>query len=174
MVGIHLEGRVANESGHRARNVGGSAEGHDGDHGETAVVELGGLLLLESLGVDAREVNRREDDGGEVAALSVVSAPGLGDELGEEDGEVDLLLSGFGDGGPGIEGLHGRKRLEGDVLGGGEHAGEVEAGALDEVAGGGKHGASSVLELSGTEPGESGLRSEISKAKGIEGLEGHR
>lgn len=103
-----------------------------------------------------------------------MSALGLGDELSEEDGEDDLLLAGIGDGGPGIEGLHGRKRLEGDVLGGGEHAGEVEAGALDEVAGGGKHGASSVLELGGTEPGQGGLRSEIGKSKGIESLEGHR
>ena len=74
-----LEGGVANKSRHGARNVGGSAEGHNGDHGETAIVELGGLLLLESLGVDAREVNGREDDSGEVTALGVVSALGLGD-----------------------------------------------------------------------------------------------
>ena len=103
-----------------------------------------------------------------------MSALGLGDELGEEDSEDDLLLASVRDGGPGVEGLHGREGLEGDVLGGGEHAGEMEAGALDEVASGGKHGASSVLELGGTEPGKSGLRPKIGKAKGIEGLEGHR
>ena len=103
-----------------------------------------------------------------------MSSLGLGDELGEEDSDINLLLAGLGDGAPGIEGLHGRKGLEGDVLRGGQHAGEMEAGALHEVARGGKHGATGVLELSGTEPGESGVRAKIGKAEGIECLEGHR
>jgi len=150
----HLEHGVASKSRDRSWDVGSSAERHDGDHSKTAVVELGILLLLECLGGDVGEVNRRENDSGQISALGVMRALDLCDDLGKEDGEVDLRAAGLGHGGPGVEGLHGRKVGEGDALGGGEHSWEVPSGGLDEVAGGGEHGAAGVLELGGAEPGE--------------------
>ena len=169
-VSDNLEGRVANEGRYGSRDIVGGDEGHDGDHGKTAVVELTVLLLGHGLGVDAREINGRENNGGVGSSLGVVSSLGLGDHLGNEDGEKDLRLAGIGDGGPGIEGLHAGERLEGDVVA--EHAGEVDARSLDDVAGGGKHGNTAVLELGGTEPEEGLLTSRGGKGEGVEVLDG--
>jgi len=162
--------RVAAEEGDRSRNIARTDIRHDGNHGKTAVVELPAALLLKSVGVDAGEVEAREDDLGERSALGVVGALGLGLELGNEDGADDLSLASEGDGLPGIEGVHLGEGLEGDVRG--EHAGEVDARGLDHVAGGGKHGNAAVLELGGTEPGEGLFGSELSKAEGVEVLSG--
>mmetsp|Transcript_37589 Transcript_37589/g.76678 ORF Transcript_37589/g.76678 Transcript_37589/m.76678 type:complete len:225 (-) Transcript_37589:72-746(-) len=167
-----LEHGVADEGGDRSGDVGGGNERHDGDHGEAAVVELSILLLLEGGRIDAGEVDGGEDDGGEVSTLGVVGSVGLGDDLGKEDGEVDLGLAGVGDGSPGIQGLHGRKGLERDAVGGGEHAGEVAPGGLDQVPGGGEHGDAGVLELGRAEPGEGGLGSEGGEVQGVELGEG--
>ena len=168
-VSDNLEGRVANEGRYGSRDIVGGDEGHDGDHGKTAVVELTVLLLGHGLGVDAREVNGRENNGGVGSSLGVVSSLGLGDHLGNEDGEKDLRLAGIGDGGPGIEGLHAGERLEGDVVA--EHAREVEARSLDDVASGGKHGNTAVLQFGGTEPGKGLVTSNASKSKGVESLD---
>ena len=167
----HLrEPRVAAEEGDGSGNIACRDIAHDADHGKAAVVELPAALLLESLGVDAREVELGEDDLGERSALGVVSALGLGRELGNEDGADDLGLAGEGDGLPGIEGVHAGEGLEGDVRG--EHAGEVDASGLDHVAGGGEHGNAAVLELGGAEPGEGLVRSELGEAEGVEVLSG--
>merc|ERR1719199_77991 len=164
------EPRVAAEEGDGSRDIASTDIRHDADHGKTAVVELPAALLLKSLGVDAGEVELGEDDLGERSALCVVGALGLGLELGNEDGADDLSLAGEGDGLPGIEGVHLREGLEGDIRG--QHAGEVDAGGLDHVAGGGKHGNSAVFELGGTEPGEGLVGSELRKAEGVEVLSG--
>lgn len=48
----------------------------------------------------------------------------------------------------------------------------MNAGALNEVAGSGKHGYATVLQLSGAEPGQGRLRAETSEIKRIKGREG--
>jgi hypothetical protein len=91
----------------------------------------------------------------------------------EREGRLKILkrLTSIGDGIPSIKGLHGREGLEGNTLA--EHTGEVDPGSLDKVSSGGKHSNAGVLELSGTEPGQSLIRSQGGKAKGVELLEGH-
>ena len=89
-------------------------------------------------------------------------------KLGNEDHRQDLSLTGHGDGRPGLGRAHLRERLEANVTGGGEHTGEVDSGGVDEVSGGGNHGATSVLELGGAEPGESLIRSQGGEVEGIE------
>ena len=145
----------------------GEVDGGEDNSGEVAtlrgrVERASTLVALEIAGVSALASRSH---------LHVVDALGLGDHLGEKDGKEDLggglegvhvvtretkvahlSLASIGDSVPGIEGLHGREGLEGDT--GGELAGEVEAGALDEVAGGGKHSNAAVLELGSAEPEE--------------------
>merc|ERR1719199_739845 len=59
------EPRVAAEEGDGSRDIASTDIRHDADHGKTAVVELPAALLLQSLGVDAGEVELGEDDLGE-------------------------------------------------------------------------------------------------------------
>ena len=53
-----------------------------------------------------------------------------------------------------------------------EHAGEMDARSLDDVAGGGKHGNTAVLQLGGTEPEERLLTSRGGQVKGVKVLDG--
>ena len=165
-----LESRVSNKGRDGSWDVSGGAEGHDGDHGKTSVVELSALLLHQLSSVNTREVNWGEDNSWEFSSLGVVGSLGLSDDFGKEDGEVDLGLSGIRDGSPGIEGLQGGERFEGNIRG--EHSWEVDSSTLDKVSGGGKHSNTGVLELGGTEPSKGGLRSEGGKVEGIEAFEG--
>jgi len=64
-----------------------------------------------------------------------------------------LSLSGVGDSVPSIKRLHGGEGLESGSVG--ELTREVESSTLDDVSGGGKHGNTSMLELSSAEPKES-------------------
>lgn len=70
---------------------------------------------------------------------------------------------------PGIKGLHGGERLKSGVVG--QVSREVDSGSLDDVSGCGEHGNTRVLQLGGTEPSQSGLRSQVSESKGVESLE---
>jgi len=164
---IDLESRVSNKGRDGSWDIVSGDERHDGDHGKTSVVELTVLLLLQSLGIDVREVNWRENNSGKGSSLGVVGGLRLSGDLGNEDGGKDLGLSGIRDGSPGIEGLHGGERFEGNIRG--EHSWEVDSSTLDDVSGGGKHSNAAVLEFRSTEPGEGLVRSSKGKAKGIEG-----
>ena len=119
------------------------------------IVELTVPLGSDGCGINSTEVDRREDDGWEVSALSVVDALRLGNDFRNEDCEENLGLASVGDGIPRVEGLHGREGLEGGPVG--KLPGEMETGSLNNVPSGCKHSNASMLELSGTEPKE-GLR----------------
>lgn len=71
---------------------------------------------------------------------------------------------------PGIEGLHGGKRFEGNITA--EHSWEMPSSCLDQVSGGGKHGNSAVLKFGSPEPSQSGFRSQSGKVKRIPGSNG--
>ena len=119
----------------------------DGDHGKTAVLELGKLHLLLLLGVGGVEAEGVE---GEVAGTSVVALghAGVGGEghgLDEGDPEEDLL-HGVGEGIMSVDDLG--DGLEAELL-----AGDADELGDDETDGG-EHGGAAVLELGLAEPGE--------------------
>ena len=163
-----MEGRNSGKSRDGARDVGLRDEGHDGDHRKTGVVEFTVHLSLHGDGIDLGAVDWREDNGWEWSSLGVVDILGLGHKLSNEDCGKDLSLSGIRDGSPSINWTHGGKVGEGNVVG--EHAWEVESSGVDKVTSGGNHGATSVLELSSTEPVEGFFGSNGGKAHRIENL----
>mmetsp|Transcript_20987 Transcript_20987/g.31886 ORF Transcript_20987/g.31886 Transcript_20987/m.31886 type:complete len:175 (-) Transcript_20987:326-850(-) len=110
----NLEHGVSSKGRYGSRNIGGGAERNDCDHSKTSIVQFTVLLNLQLIILYGGEVNRRENNGGEVSSLGVVDSLGLRYKLGKKDGEVDLVLSTIGDGIPGIKRLHGRKALEGN------------------------------------------------------------
>jgi hypothetical protein len=157
------------ESRDRSWDVVLREERHDSNLGKTSVVKLCVSLSLHGNITDTREVNLREDHGGEFSSLHVVSSlVTLRVKLGNEDGSQDLSLTGGRDGSPGFGRAQLGERLEANVTGGGEHTGEVDSGSVDEVSGGGNHGATSVLEFGGAEPGEGLIRSQGGEVEGIE------
>ena len=93
MIFINLEHGVSNKSRNRSRNVGSSNEGHDGNHGQTSVVQFTALLDLHLLWVRGSKVDWGEDNGGKVSSLCVVSSSVFGYNLSKENGEVDLSLA---------------------------------------------------------------------------------
>ena len=132
----------------------------DGDHGETAVLELLELHLLLLLGVAGVEAKGVEGvvTGAAVVALGHAGVGGEGHGLDEGDPEEDLL--------------HGvREGIVGvDDLGDGFEA-ELLSGDADELrddeADGGEHGGAAVLELGLAEPGEP-LGGALGEAAGVE------
>ena len=108
-------------------------ERQNGNLCETSVVKFGRSLPLHGLVANAREVDRGEDHGGVLPALHVVrSLVSLGDQLGDEDCEKDLRLTGGGDGGPRVGGAHRRERLEANIAG--KHSREVNSSLIDKVS----------------------------------------
>lgn len=151
------------------RTIVSGNEGHDSDHGESAVVQFSVLLDLQSFSAHAREVNWREDNGGEWSSLHVVSSFGFGSKLGNEDSGQDLSLSSIRDGLPCVKGLQARQGFEGNVLA--EHTGKVEARSLNDVSSGGKHGNTAVLQFGGAEPGKSLVATDVGVSKRVELLD---
>jgi len=147
-----------------------SQERHDGNLCKTSIVQLASSLPLHGLFTNTREINRGENHGGEWSALGVVHILGLSDHLGDEDGGKNLCLSGDRDGGPCVGWAHGGERFEANITR--EHAGEVNSGGIDQVAGGGNHGHATVLELCGAEPKESLITSECGEVQWIKVAEG--
>ena len=88
-----LEHGVSGKGRNRSRNVGSGNKRHDGNHCQTSIVQFTVLLLLQCGSINRREVNRREDDGGQGSSLGVVCAIGFGNDFGKEDQSDDLLLS---------------------------------------------------------------------------------
>ena len=82
-----LEGGVADEGRNGSRNVNRAEEGHDGDHGETSVVQFRDPLPLQGGRIDVGEIDGGEDHAGHVPALHVMSTLGFRDQLRDEDGE---------------------------------------------------------------------------------------
>ena len=150
----------------------------DGDHGGPAVLQLLELDFLghvEVEGVPAQiageaaglEAGRNGLVLGELAVL-VRQLVDLGDgDQGEHLGEAP-----GGDVPHGLEGGHGGEVGELDALGHGEVVVgadfvEGEAGPVDAVPDGGKHGGPAVLDLGVAEPGDGLVRSEVGEAEGI-------
>lgn len=165
----YLEHVKAGKGGNRSRNVVGGNEGHDGNHGKTAIVQFTVLLSLQSFLADTREINRGEDNGGQRSSLHVVGTLGFRRKFGNKDSSQNLGLSGVRDGLPGIEGLHAGQGFEGNVLA--EHTGEVNSGGLDDVSSGGKHGNSAVLQFGGTEPSKCFIATDFGVTKRVEVLD---
>ena len=141
-------------------------EGHDSDHGESAIVQFSVLLDLQSLSAHPRKINGREDNCGVRTTLHVVSSLRFRRKLGNEDGPQDLSLSSIWDSLPCVKRLHCRQGFEGDVLA--EHAREMDTSSLDDVSSSGKHGNTAVLQFRGTEPSQSLLTSNGGVAKRVE------
>lgn len=150
-------------------DVGFGDERHDSDHGKTSVVKLTVLLLLEGGSIDAGEINWWENHARQRTSLGVVDLLGLGHELGDEASGKDLSLSGIRDGSPGVNWSHGGKVTEGNIVG--KLSREVDSGGVDKVTGGGNHGATSILELGGTEPVKGLVGTNGGKAHRIEQLD---
>ena len=156
---INLEGGVSSKSRYRSRDVVGSNERHDGNHGKTSIVKLTAPLRLKNSRINIGEIEFGENNLRKRTSLGVVGILGLGGKLSNEDSSNDLSLSSKRDKLPSIEGVHCGKRFEGNIRG--EHTREVESRGLYEVSSGGEHGNTGVLELGSTEPAEGTLRSEL-------------
>ena len=88
-----LEHGVSCQNWNGSWDVGGSNEGHDGDHGQTSVVQFPVSLCLHCGFVNTGEIDRREDDSRKVSSLGVVGTAGLRDDFGKEDQSNNLLLA---------------------------------------------------------------------------------
>ena len=132
----------------------------DGDHGETAVLELLELHLLLLLGVARVEAEGVEGvvTGATVVSLGHAGVGGEGHGLDEGDPEEDLL-HGVREGIVGVDDLG--DGLEAELL-----AGDADE-LRDDEADGGEHGGAAVLELGLAEPGEP-LGGALSEAAGVE------
>jgi len=108
----NLEGVEAGKGRNGSWDVVFGNERHDGNHGKTTIVKFTILLGGKGGRRNAREINRREDNGWKWTSLGVMNILGLGDKLGNEDGSQNLGLTGVRDGFPGIEWLHGGEALE--------------------------------------------------------------
>ena len=160
----------SSKGGNRSRDVVGSDESHDSNHSKTSVVQFTVLLHLQSIGINIREIELREDNFRGVSSLHVVGALGFTGEFTNEDHSQNLGLSGIRNGIPGIEGLHCGKRFEGNIRA--EHTREVESRGLDPVSSEGKHGNTAVLEFGGTEPSKGLVTSNVGKVEGVEVFDG--
>ncbi len=141
-------------------------EGQNGNLCKTSVVKLARSLPLHGLFTNTGEVNSREDHGGERSTLGVVNRLGFSDHLCDEDCGKNLSLSSDWDSRPSLGRTHGGEGFEAYITR--EHAREVNSGCIDKVPGGGNHGHTTVLELSGTKPKKSFITSECGKVEGIE------
>lgn len=159
------------EEGNGSRGSGSSNNRHNSDHGKASVVELGVLFALQLVSRNSGHVNCGEDDSGKSSTVHVVNLLGLGNNLGDQDGEKDLGLSGIRNGIPGLEGLHFGNLLEGNIAG--EHSREVDSVGLSEETNEGNHGNTGVLELGSTEPLEGGVGTSLGQSKRIEALGRH-
>ena len=132
----------------------------DGDHGQTAVLELLELHLLLLLGVAGVEAEGVEGvvTGAAVVALGHTGVGGEGHGLDEGDPEEDLL-HGVREGIVGVDDLG--DGLEAELL-----AGDADE-LRDDEADGGEHGGAAVLELGLAEPGEP-LGGALGEAAGVE------
>ena len=117
----------------------------DGNHGETAVLELLELHLLLLLGIGGVEAEGVEGvvAGAAVVALGHAGVGGEGHGLDEGDPEEDLL-HGVREGVVGVDDLG--DGLEAELL-----AGDADE-LRDDEADGGEHGGAAVLELGLAEP----------------------
>ena len=132
----------------------------DGNHGETAVLELLDLHRLLLLGVGGVEAEGVEGvvAGAAVVALGHAGVGGEGHGLDEGDPEEDLL-HGVREGVVGVDDLG--DGLEAELL-----AGDADE-LRDDEADGGEHGGAAVLELGLAEPGKP-LGGALGEAAGVE------
>ena len=93
LISNNLEHGVSNECRDRSRNICRGNKGHDGNHGQTPVVQFSTLLDFHLFGIAGGEVDWRENNGRHRSALCVVCSLRFSDNLGEENGEVDLGLA---------------------------------------------------------------------------------
>ena len=121
-------------------------KGEDGDHGQTAVLDLGSLHPLATvlgLGVGTEGVEAQIAGGGVVTALGAHDAEGIDGtgegEAGDPVGGVDLAKSTVEEGGGAVGGIHDG----GQVEGGGNFLVE---NLRERPASGGEHGKSGVLD----------------------------
>jgi hypothetical protein len=68
-------------------------KGHDGNHGETAIVQLTGSLDLESVSVNIGKVNLGKDNLGQVTSHHVMRLVGFRGEFSNKNGTNNLCLS---------------------------------------------------------------------------------
>jgi hypothetical protein len=68
-------------------------KGHDGNHGETAIVQLTRSLGLEGIRVNIGKVNLGKDDGGQVTSHHVMRLLGFRREFSNKNGTNNLCLS---------------------------------------------------------------------------------
>ena len=92
-IAVCLEHWVSSKSRNGSRNVGGCAERHNSNHGQSSIVQFTILLDLHGGIIDRGKVNRWEDDGWGLSSLGVVGSVGFRDDFSKEDQANDLLLS---------------------------------------------------------------------------------
>jgi hypothetical protein len=68
-------------------------KGHDGNHGETAIVQLTGSLGLEGIRVNIGKVNLGKDNGGQVTSHHVMRLLGFRGDFSNKNGANNLGLS---------------------------------------------------------------------------------
>lgn len=68
-------------------------ERHDGDHGETAIVEFTGSLSLDGLGANVGKVNLGKDNFRQLASHHVVRLFDFRGDFGNQNGGKDLCLA---------------------------------------------------------------------------------
>mmetsp|Transcript_50426 Transcript_50426/g.159626 ORF Transcript_50426/g.159626 Transcript_50426/m.159626 type:complete len:282 (+) Transcript_50426:150-995(+) len=163
--------RQRDRSGHVVRDQ----DRDDANHGEPPVFDLGQALPLELLRVHFRGEADGIPEGLEALEVAGLAARRhvvrldlpLGLVLDDADGEEDLRLAERGHGAPLLHGRELADVLEGDALGEGAEAREVNARDRDEPAGEGGHRHAAVLQLGVAEEGERCGRAEVGEAKRV-------
>ena len=88
-----LEGIDASKSRDRSWDGVFRDKGHDGNHGETAIVQLTRSLGLEGICVNIGKVNLGKDNGGQVTSHHVMRLLGFRGDFGNKNGTNNLRLS---------------------------------------------------------------------------------